>query len=333
MFCPRCNTELPEGAYACSQCGTVVSTALPVSSAAQAATTYPPAQSGPAVTSPYQPPSFSYLPAGAPQWPAYVPTNIANMAYAPGQDQPGTLASDQAGASAEKLPGRKSTLGAPAILLLFLVSILIGGGLTYGLLALGRGNTQAPTPITLHPASTAAASPGAASPTPSGNQLPTPASFLTVTNQDVGISVKYPSDWVLDPPQKTTQSAYLDMHPSQQNGLIMNLERYTSSASNSFKSTNDVNDNNIAQLQGVTGLTNFQSVQPTAPQQAAAGVQWDEKDVTFNNSNGLLFHFATIAVHYKNQYYDIFYSAPGSEFNEAFQKYFQPMLSSLKFLT
>jgi hypothetical protein len=234
---------------------------------------------------------------------------------------------------------RKGTVSAPIILLLFIASILVGGGLTYGLLALGRGNSQAPTaPITLHPATTptATATAGTQQISPSAtttNELPTPTSFLTVSNTDVGMSVKYPSDWVLDPTQKTAQSVFIGLHPSQQNGLFLGLQRISTSTSASITDTGEVNDSNLAQLQSAPGVSNFQVVQPAAAQQSAAGVQWDEKDATFSNQNGVSFHLSSIAVLYKAQYYDILYYAPDSVYNEAMQKYFQPMLTSLKFLS
>src|SRR5579864_1140336 len=218
MFCPRCHTELPDAAYACSQCGMVVSPSVQVGQSSTTATPETPA-------SLYQPTSFSYLPAGTPQWPAVVPQHIWQMPYDQAQSQPGQLSSEVA---AEKLTARKNSLSAPTVLLLFFVSILVGGGLTYGLLALGRGNTQPTPPLTLHVSSTPAASatPGSITPTPTTtNQLPTPTSFLTLSTNvanDVGISVKYPSSWAIDPPQKSSQSTYLDLHPSPQNGLIMN---------------------------------------------------------------------------------------------------------------
>lgn len=332
MFCPRCNTELPDDAYACSQCGTVVSAALPAaSSSAQAASAFPRVSSAPATF--YQPPSFSYLPAGAPQWPAVVPPNIGQMAYAQGLDEAGKAAED--GTQAAQKSARKGTLGAPAILLLFIASILVGGGLTYGLLALGRGNSQAPAPpITLHVGATATAGSGQPSPTATTtNQLPTPTSFLTVSNADVGMSVKYPSDWVLDPTQKSSQSVFIGLHPSQQNGLFIGLQRISTSTSASISNTGMVNDSNLSQLQSAPGVSNFQIVQPATPQQSVGGVQWDEKDATFANQNGVGFHLSSIAVRYKGQYYDILYYAPDSVYNEAMHKYFQPMLTSLKFLS
>ena len=107
----------------------------------------------------------------------------------------------------------------------------------------------------------------------------------------------------------------------------------STSTSASISNTGEVNDSNLAQLQSAPGVSNFQVVQPAAPQQSAAGVQWDEKDATFANQNGVGFHLSSIAVRYKGQYYDILYYAPDSVYNEAMQKYFQPMLTSLKFLS
>jgi hypothetical protein len=257
------------------------------------------------------------------------------MPYAQGLEESGKAMED--GTLAAQKSARKGTLGAPAILLLFIASILVGGGLTYGLLALGRGNSQAPTaPITLHVGAspTATAGSGQASPTATTtNQLPTPTSFLTVKNADVGMSVKYPSDWVLDPTQKSSQSTFIGLHPSQQNGLFLGLQRISTSTSASISNTGVVNDSNLAQLQSAPGVANFQVVQPATPQQSAAGVQWDEKDATFANQNGVSFHLSSIAVRYKGQYYDILYYAPDSVYNEAMHKYFQPMLTSLQFLS
>lgn len=311
MFCLRCHTELPDAAYACSQCGTVISSS-------SSSLLYQPQQS-----------SFSYLPSGTPPWPTVVPP--IGRANAPDQNW-----LDEPSLAATKPATRRGGPGIPALIGLFLICVVVGGGLTFGLLKLGNTNNQSPAPVILHINTTPAATTGTGqvSPTPTTtDQLPTPSSFLTLTNNDVGVSLKYPSDWAIDPPQLTSQSAVIDTHPSTQNGLLMNLERFTTSASANFKTTSDVNNNNITQIQNISGLTNFQNVQPTSPRQAAGGVEWDEEDITFSNSSGIVFYFVTIAVKYKNQYYDIFYSAPKNVYNEAYQKYYQPMLSSLKFLS
>ncbi|HEV2580567.1 MAG TPA: zinc ribbon domain-containing protein [Ktedonobacteraceae bacterium] len=321
MFCPRCHTELPDAAYACSQCGTVIS---PSAQASSSSIFYQPQQS-----------SFSYLPSGTPQWPSVVPP-IGQMPK--GMDAPDQGWSDKPSLAGTKPSTRRGSLGIPAMIAIFLVCVVVGGGLTFGLLKLEGANNQSPAPVILHINTTPAATstPGGAQVSPTAtttNQLPTPTSFLILSNNDVGLSFKYPSTWAIDPPQLTTQSAVIDTHPSTQNGLLMNLERFSTSGSANFKTTGDVNNNNITQIQNISGLTNFQNVQPTSPQQAIGGVQWDEQDITFSNSNGVVFYFVTIAVKYKNQYYDIFYSAPQNVFSEAVQKYYQPMLSSLKFLS
>lgn len=318
MFCPRCATELSDAAYACSKCGLVVSPSVQASSAFS---------TPPAAAVSYQPqaPSFSYLPAGMPQWPAVVPP-FGQASYPLTSALPGQAERD---IEAEKPPTRRRSVSIPAMFLIFAACIVVGGGLTFGLLQLGKGNSQPQPTVTLH----ITPGTGPVSPTPTTtNQLPTPTSFLSLSNTDVNLSFKYPSDWTLDPTQLSSQGALIDLHPNSQNGLLIEAERFTTSASASFKTTADVNNNNIAQIQSVSGLTNFQKVQPPAPQQMIGGAQWDEQDITFSNSSGLTFYLVTIAVLYKNQYYDILYSAPQTVFNEAVQKYYQPMLSSLKFL-
>ncbi len=44
-----------------------------------------------------------------------------------------------------------------------------------------------------------------------------------------------------------------------------------------------------------------------------------------------MFHLTTIAVQHNQLYYDILYYAPAIVYNEAMQKYFQPMLDSIQF--
>lgn len=344
MFCPRCRTELPDAASVCSTCGMVVSSPAPPSSAPLPTLSSPVAMSGMPAMSPIpsaalyqpQPASFSYLPAGAPQWPAVAPATVQT----PSSSAPATQGpwSTEAAIPAAKPPVRRSSIGIPAMILIFLVCIAIGGGLTFGLLQLGKTNNQSGSNTVVHLGSTPATSntpvTGGVSPTPTaGDQLPTPASFTPLSNSDVNVSLKYPSDWTVDPPTTTTQSAYIDLHPNPQNGLIINVEHFSTSGSASFKTTSDVNNNNITQLEGVSGLTDFQNVKPATSAQQIGGSRWDEEDVTFQNSNGVTFYFVTIATQYKGQFYDIFYSAPQPLFAEAVQKYFQPMLSSLKFLT
>jgi zinc-ribbon domain len=312
MFCPRCNTELSDSATICSQCGSPVS--LSLSPQLQAST-------------------FSYLPSGTPQWPTTAPAYVPYMSapgYAPTEYEPDDSLDDLEPVRRARKPG---SLSLPAILLLLFVSILIGGGLTYGSLALQHHTTssQQPTrPISLTPAT--ATTPGA-TPTTQGNVLPTPSSFQPISNADVGVSTQYPSTWTAEAPQKSATSTIISVHPAQANGIAISFERFSQSTSATIKSTNDVNQANFTQFQNIQGLTNFKVVTSPTPQQTIGGTQWDEQDATFSNSNNVVFHLTTFAAQYKQMYYDIVYFAPDTVYSQAVQKYFQPMLTSFKFLS
>jgi hypothetical protein len=230
---------------------------------------------------------------------------------------------------------KKSRLGIPAIIGLFLLSILIGGGLTVGILyangqklSFGPQPTQAPVQL---PTPGSSSTPGSLTPTAQGNQLPTPTAFHTITSSDLGISMKYPSDWVTDPAQKTLNSTFFDIHPQQNIGVFISFERFSSSASAKLSTTGAVNQDNLTQIQSVQGIVNFQVIKSSVPQRTIGGVQWDEQDATFKNSNNVAFHFTTIAVEYKKLYYDIFFYTPAPVYDEAIQKYFQPILDSFQF--
>lgn len=305
MNCPRCNTELPDSAIFCVKCGSTI-----------------------------HPASFSYLPTGAPAWPTNVPKNLTHGA---GSDlRPAQFVQQEeipAVATREFAP-KKSRLSIPAIIGLFMLSIFIGGGLTFGILyangqqlSFGPQPTQAPVQLpTPGPSSTPL------TPTAQGNQLPTPTAFQTMTNSDLGISLKYPSDWITDPVQKTSNSTSLDIRPQQSNGIFIDVERFSSSTSAKIGSTNDVNQNNLTQFQNAQGIVNFQTIPASTQQRMIGDVQWDEKDATFSNSNGVAFHLTTFAVQRNKIFYDILYYSPSRYYDEAMQKYFQPMLNSFKFL-
>jgi hypothetical protein len=332
MFCPRCRTELPDSATTCTRCG------YPVVQVGQAP------QVGQVPVPPsYQSPSYSYLPPGSPQWPTVVPAQLPTaQPRASGEngagDTPGSMSSAGAGG---RSASRKGSLGVPAILGLFIVSILVGGGLTLGLLALqGHFNQTSAPPVSLHvgstPSTSATTSPQA-SPSAVGtsqtNLLQTPSTFLSIKNTDVGLSIKYPSDWILDPVQKSGQDATLTMHPSVQNGVLVALQRYGTSSSTQLQSTSAVNSTVLYQFQTSQGVTGLTPIQATTPQQTVGGTAWDEMDATFTTSNGNTYHLTTIAVKYKNLFYNVLYYAPQQVYAEAVQKYFQPMLNSIKFLS
>jgi hypothetical protein len=308
MNCPQCNTELPDSAIFCVQCGSTIRQA-----------------------------SFTYLPTGAPAWPKEPLKNAQYKNGAPSEPDQYVVLDE---ASSNVSPGapspKKKRLGIPAIIGLCILSILIGGGLTFGILYLnGQRLSIGPQPTlkTLQlPTQSASSTPGSLTPTPQGNQLPTPTAFQTVTSTDLGISMKYPSDWVTDPAQKNANSAFLGIHPQQQQtGIFIVIERYTTSASAKISTTSAINQNNLAQFQNLQNITNFQIIPPATAQRSIGGVKWDEQDATFSNANNVSFHLTTIAVQYKKLYYDIVFYSPVSTYDEAVQKYFLPMLNSFKF--
>ena len=69
----------------------------------------------------------------------------------------------------------------------------------------------------------------------------------------------------------------------------------------------------------------------TTPQRTIGGTQWDEQDASFANRNNVTFHLTSIAVQRNHLYYDILFYSPQVYYDEAVQKYFQPMFDSFHF--
>ena len=297
MKCPQCNTELPDSAIYCVQCGSTIRQA-----------------------------SFSYLPTGTPAWPT---EQSPNTQYRIEPSEPvQAIAPIQASSkvSSASASSKKSRLGIPAIIGLCILSVLIGGGLTFGILYLnGQRLAIGPQPP-LKPLQLPTQSPSS---TPSSS---TPTAFQTMNSTDLGISMKYPSDWVLDPAQKSADSAYLGIHPQQQQtGIYLVVERFTTSGSAKITNTSAINQSNLAQFQNQQNISNFQIVPPSSPKRSIGGVQWDEQDATFSNLNKVAFHLTTIAVQYKKLYYDIQFYSPTSTYDATLQNYISPILNSFQF--
>lgn len=308
MNCPQCNAELPESATFCHTCGSPVRTA-----------------------------TFSYLPPGTPAWPTTIPQKPLAIAGATAQ---AVQYKEKNGISSTQLHPARPKRSARTILIitaLFILIPLVGIGATLGMLwfngeiPVKTANTSLNVP-TPSPQQTAGAS-NASTPTAQAqtNQLPTPSSFQTATIAEVGVTLKYPKEWIKDVPQTTTTSVVLAFHPQQKNGIDLFLERFTSATSAKLTSTNDVNQNNLSSFQNAQGITNFHTITPSSTQVTVGGAQWDEQDATFSTSQGLVFHLTSMAVQHNQLYYDILFYAPGVVYNEAVQKYFQPMLNSLQF--
>lgn len=306
MNCPRCSAELPDSAQSCPRCGFQV-----------------------------RPASFSYLPAGSPPWPT---AGTQNFPYAattgtqtiqaarPAQELASIPASKSASVS------RKSTLGVPAIVALFFISILIGGGATLGILfANGRFSAAANQPtrpvIIPSPQSTAGATPSA-----QATQLPNPGPAQTIKLTDLGVSVQFPSDWQQVGPSPTTSNDLeVALRPQQQLGIDVRIRRDSTTTSASYSSPAQANQANLTAFSQFQGVNNFQAT--ATGTRTVAGVQWAEQDATFTDSNNLPYNFVSISVKHSNIYYTIYFYTPNMYFTEAMQKYIQPILNSFKFLS
>lgn len=311
MNCPRCSAELPDSAQSCPRCGFQV-----------------------------RPASFSYLPAGSPPWPT-TPTQTFPYAARTGTQ---TIQTTRPAPELTSVPvpksasvSRKPRLSIPAMVALFFISILIGGGATLGILfANGQFSNNAsnqPTrPVNLQTTPGAGFAPTPSAGTP-GSQLPTPASFQPVNSSELGISLKYPNDWVAGSPQTTSAgNVSIDFHP-QQLPIDFVIGRISATNSAQIASTNDINQANLTQFQSAQGVSNFQIIQPSSPKRTIGGAQWDEQDATFDNPQGLTLHFTTATVLHNKLYYTLIFYVPSTNYDEAIQKYFQPMFDSLKFLS
>jgi hypothetical protein len=309
MTCPQCNAELPESATYCHTCG-----------------------------SPVRSVTFSYLPAGTPAWPATVPTmptSVTGAAIQNGKDLEGRSI-----ATTKPLPARpkRSPRTVLIITALFILVPLLGIGVTLGSLWInGEIPAQKVNASLTIPAQTPTQQTGTSgTPTPTTavqtNQLPTPSSFQTIASKEVGVTLKYPVEWPKAAPQSTSDnSVTLSFHPQQASGIVLFVERFSTTTSARLTSTNDLNQNELSAFQGQQGVSNFHSISPANPQLTVAGTLWDEQDATFTVTSGLTYHLVTISVQHNHLYYNILYYAPAVVYNEAMQKYFQPMLDSIKF--
>lgn len=315
MLCPRCNTELPDSASVCSQCGSPVFASAPVQTL-----------------------TFSYLPPGAPRWPTTASpqtlftlsgqTRTAPISVAPGPR-------DNERLEPERPRRRRGSLSIPFAVLLLFASILVGGGLTYGALALQKLNNGPQQParvISLTPA--AQTTPGAtsASPTTTGNQFPTPASFQRAVSTELGFSIQFPSDWVQDKTQQISNgNKNIVFHPSAQLPVTLLIAQISAANSAQATGTAEINSANIQGFGTANNLPSPQVLTNTPTTRSVGGVSWDEEDAVFAPSGGLSVHVVSLAVKHKVYYYNIVYFAPTSSYDEAMTKYYTTMLDSFQF--
>ena len=308
MNCPRCNTELPDSAIFCVNCGSTI-----------------------------RPASFSYLPTGVPAWPTEPLKSTQYRNEITSESGQFVVQSDASSVEpSNPASPKKNRLGIPAIIGLFILSILIGGGLTFGILyANGQRLSFGPQPTLKAlqlPTRSASSTPISLTPTPQRNQLPTPTAFQSAISKDLGISLQFPSNWVQDPAQKTTSgNTSVSFHPLQSLPVSMYIARLSSSVSAQVTDTNEVNQANIQEFGSSNNLLNFTTLTNTPQHRMIGGINWDEQDATYSTSSGLLIHVASISVKHNALYYNILYFAPDSAYDEAFQKYYSQMLNTFKF--
>ncbi len=309
MNCSRCQADLPDSATFCPRCGTS--------------------------TQPGQP-GFSYLPAGTPPWPSTVPQE-SYLSQSASAVQPAESASTR--------PEKKAGLSGRGILLAIAVVILvplIGAVVTLGsLYAKGQfpPDTSPQRRVILPAKATPTAASASATDTPStsastqGNQLPTPTSRRTINSSDLNMSLKYPSTWVTDPATKSTDSTSMTIHPQQALGIGFIAVRFSDTTSASIASPDEINQARVQSIKTQQGISNVQVVPSTAGQPKIGGDTWQEVDAVFQDSAGNKIHMITISEQHKKAYYNLVIFSPDGVYTEAMQKYIQPMLDSLQFLS
>ena len=286
----------------------------------------------PPATSTYTSP---YLPAGTPPW----PTTVLQRTVSPASNGLTTPYGKIAERKSKAVRNTFITLG------LIVLTLLVGVGLTYGVLYLNGqvadNSARAPRSVTI-PQPTVQPTTGASSSTPtsSASSLPSPTSFSPMRSdhqKSIGVLVKYPSDWIEEPSSPPTSSGTVVavFHPQQSLGIAVYVGKFSVSASG-VSTTDALNQGLISTIYGGSsgsGNTNLQAVQTSTPHRTIAGEQWDEQDATFSDANGVLMHIASMTVKHGTFFYSFIYQTPDIYYNDVAQKYVPPMLDSFKFLS
>jgi hypothetical protein len=298
MQCSQCQTELPDSVTTCPRCG--------------------------ASNQESQPVTFSYLPAGTPPWPTAVPQRLLTAeplapASVVSQNQPAK-------------PRRSLRNVLLAVTVLVLVPIL---GAAFTLANLYFSGDLSPKHAVAHktvPSQTQSTPVTQQTPgTTQGNQLPAPTSFSTASDKDLNLSLQYPSDWQKIPVDKSGSTVSAGFQPTQKLGIILVVERFLDTTQ--IQSPSSLNRDTINSVGSQIGATNAQPVASANTQPTISGTRWTEMDVVFSDTNGSQDYFASISVLHNKSYYNIVFLLPSTVHDEAMQKYIQPMLNSVQFLS
>ncbi len=303
MKCSRCAAELPDSSTFCSSCGAA-------------------SPSGQLSTS-----SFSYLPAGAPPWPMSVP---ARSAYANG-----SVAPVQAPPSRYVEKSTRSLGKVMSAVLILLIPLVIGVGGTLGVLASQGRFSSTPAAAKKVTVAQVQATPAATPAASQGNQLPTPTSFKSATAKDVNIALEYPSTWVQDAPQKTTNGTILAIHPPQQEQIVVgfSVTRYIDSFSATLSGASEINQGIALDFGQQNNLTNQQTMSSTGDLPPIGGAVWTKLETSYLTSGNNKIDLMTASVLHNKDYYNIYVYAPDVYYPEAMQKYIQHMFVTFKFLS
>ncbi|RAQ96135.1 hypothetical protein [Thermogemmatispora tikiterensis] len=307
MTCTQCKLELPVYAVVCPQCGAAVSSG----------------------TSAY----YSYLPADTPAWPrdpreASGPSLLVNSA---------AVQNAAATSAAQARPGSRPNRWLTAIAVL-LLSCLLGAGFTVGLLWVhGYFAPKAPVRSVRLPSQAPAATATAGTQNSTTNVLPTPSSFKPLSNassQSLGLTLSLPQDWVegqLNTSTSGVKTLTLDPPQSLSVPLSLLIVQFPSDANQAFPSAHDLDQFLIQNFAQATSLSNPQALTNTPQTRTVGGQDWSEDDVSFPLNNNQSLHLVTLSVMYKQHYYSLQFYASNDVFDEAMQKYYNPMLDSLHF--
>ncbi len=312
MNCPRCQNELADSATFCPACGSAIR--------------------------PYASQTLSYLPPGTPTWPASVPQR--STTYNTMDTLSPTVVVPRPDLASKQTSGRPRSNWLLVAVVIILVPLL-GAAFTFGSLLL-NGHSGTTQPLSQQATSstsngtTPSQQPSTSGTSTSGNQLPTPQKFqdLTSVSSLIGVTMKYPSNWVAAQPQQTQYGNSVILSPQQQQlGIEFAIGRYTAQVTSSIASADVMNQQVLQALSSTTGVNNFQITSSTPSKRTISGTSWEEQDAAFDDTNNSKIDVLSISVEHNKLYYNIETIIPDTYYNEAMQKYIQPMLDSVKFVS
>jgi hypothetical protein len=237
------------------------------------------------------------------------------------------------------LPTRSSKGGLRNLLIALTIIVLtplVGAGITLASLysqgQLGASASASHAHVILPQAqSTPAATPTAQSSTQQST-LPTPPSFKKTSSTDLNVAFQYPSNWQMGSLQKDTDGTNSITIQSTQYSLMgFQIVRFSSNTSSQFSSADNVDLAALASVQQNLQSTN--ASQPINSQPSIGGTKWTQEEAVLADSNGAKYHIIASSVMHNKVYYAIVASAPDTYYNDALQKYIQPMYDSFQFLT